>query len=304
MKAADIYESVTAKLIASIEEGIANPDGWVKPWAGGAGISFNQRNATTGKRYQGFNTMALIIASLEKGYEETSWATFKQWEADGRRVRKGEKATHLVKWIEKRCNPAHPSNVFCQDCGGGFPVGFAVFNVCQLDDYAPAEPLPVREWSLIDAGETLVDGATADGLTIRNIHQGRAYYDRSVDVITLPTLDQFADAQGYYSTLLHELAHASGHENRLDREFGKRFGDDKYAMEELTAELAAAFMSATTGIADTRSDVHHGSYLANWLRVLKADAKALAHVASKAQAAATYWEKKAAVVVEGATVAA
>lgn len=302
MKASDIYEQVTARLIASIEEGVANPDGWVKPWRGGGKFSFNQRNAVTGKRYQGFNTIALMIACEDKGYESATWATFKQWEGEGRRVRKGEKGTHLIKWVEKK--HTHPAGFnYCDDCNKGFPVGFAVFNVCQLDDYAPAEPLPTREWSLIDAGEAIARGALADGLTIEHRNQGRAYYDHSADRITLPTLEQFADAQGYYATLLHELAHASGHADRLAREYGKRFGDDKYAMEELTAELAAAFLGASSGITDTSNEVHHGNYLANWLRVLKADAKALAHVASKAQAAATYWEKRT-VSAESETVAA
>lgn len=296
MKAADIYEQVTATIIESIESGIANPDGWVKPWSGGLGISFNQRNAVTGKRYQGFNTLALIIASLDKGYGESKWATFKQWEGEGRKIRKGEKATHLVKWIDKKCNPAHPGDVFCSSCGEGFPVGFAVFNVEQLDDYVKVQPEPVRSWEMIAAGDAIVNGAQLDGLSIEHKNGARAFYTPSLDVITLPTLQQFADAQGYYATILHELAHASGNAKRLDRDYGKRFGDDKYAMEELTAELAAAFMGASSGIADTSTNVQHGAYLANWLRVLKADAKAIAHVASKAQAAANYWESRAVAV--------
>ncbi len=88
-------------------------------------------------------------------------------------------------------------------------------------------------------------------------------------------------------TLLHELTHLAGHETRCNRQFGKRFGDQAYAMEELVAELGAAFLCADLGISDaTRAD--HAQYLDSWLRVLKADKKAIFTAASKASQAAEF----------------
>ena len=94
-------------------------------------------------------------------------------------------------------------------------------------------------------------------------------------------------AEAYYSTKLHELTHWSGIESRCNRQFGKRFGDDAYAIEELVAELGAAFLCADLGIADApRAD--HAQYLDSWLRVLKADKKAIFTAASKASQAAEF----------------
>ena len=93
--------------------------------------------------------------------------------------------------------------------------------------------------------------------------------------------------EGWYSTLLHELTHWSGHESRLAREFGKRFGDDAYAMEELVAELGAAFLCGDLGItAEPRPD--HADYIGHWLRILKGDRQAIFTAASAANKAAEY----------------
>jgi hypothetical protein len=94
-------------------------------------------------------------------------------------------------------------------------------------------------------------------------------------------------AEGYYSTLCHELTHFTSVEHRCNRQLGKRFGDQAYAMEELVAELGAAFLCADLGISDApRAD--HAQYLTTWLSVLKADKKAIFTAASKASEAATF----------------
>jgi len=55
-------------------------------------------------------------------------------------------------------------------------------------------------------------------------------------------------------------------------------------MEELVAELGAAFLCADLGISsEPRPD--HAAYLTSWLNVLKADSRAIFTAAGKAQAA-------------------
>lgn len=282
MKAAEVYEAMTARFIADIEAGIANPDGWRKPWANLEG----QRNATTSKAYQGFNQLLLSYVAMEREYSAPVWATFKQWQAIGAQVRKGEKGTHLIKWVSKTCD--HPRNVICNRCGSGFPVAFCVFNAGQVDGFTYTAPVR-SEFQPLEAAEVVITAARGDGVTIRHLAQGRAYYERNFDMITLPPMESFHSQSDYYSTTLHELSHASGHENRCDRaRLAQRFGDDHYAMEELVAEMGSAFMCATLGIPDSEV-ARHGDYLANWARVLRADSKALAHAASQAQKAANYW---------------
>ena len=83
------------------------------------------------------------------------------------------------------------------------------------------------------------------------------------------------------------MIHWTGHTSRNAREFGKRFGDDAYAFEELVAELGAAFLCADLGITpEIRDD--HAAYLDHWLQVLKQDKRAIFSAASHAQRAADY----------------
>jgi antirestriction protein ArdC len=93
--------------------------------------------------------------------------------------------------------------------------------------------------------------------------------------------------EAWYSTLLHELTHWSGAEHRMARTFGERFGDDAYAMEEMVAELGAAFLCGDLGITvEPRPD--HADYIGHWLRILKADRKAIFTAASAANKASEY----------------
>jgi antirestriction protein ArdC len=180
-----------------------------------------------------------------------------------------------------------------------------VFNAQQVDGYTYTPPTSDRtEHERIAIGEALVSAAKSDGLTIREVSSAQAYYERSYDMVTLPELAQFRTPEDFYSTALHELAHASGHERRCNREsLATRFGDAHYAMEELIAEFAAAFMCKSTGISDSET-ARHGDYLASWVRVLQNDSKALASAASAAQKAADYWLQLAVTAEVGEEVAA
>lgn len=115
-----------------------------------------------------------------------------------------------------------------------------------------------------------------------------AYYVPSADFVQMPAFDSFRDAQGYYATLSHELTHWTRHPSRLNREFaGQRWGTEGYAMEELCAEMGAAFLCADLGLElQPRSD--HAAYIASWLQVLKNDKRAVFTAASHAQRAADY----------------
>ena len=97
--------------------------------------------------------------------------------------------------------------------------------------------------------------------------------------------------QDWYSVLTHELGHFSGHEKRLNRQFGKRFADDAYCMEELCAELCSAFLCAELGITvQPRAD--HAHYIGHWLRVMTADKRAVFSAAAAASAAARYLQRR------------
>ena len=104
----------------------------------------------------------------------------------------------------------------------------------------------------------------------------------------MPVIEAFRDAESFNAALAHESAHWTKHPSRLDRDFGrKRWGDEGYAMEELVAELGAAFLSADLELTpEPRSE--HASYIESWLKVLKTDSRAIFAAASHAQRAADF----------------
>jgi antirestriction protein ArdC len=164
--------------------------------------------------------------------------------------------------------------------------GDAVFNAAQVAGFDPqtiARKGELSEASRIELAERYFRNT---GSIVR--HSGaRAFYAPGGDFIQMPEFRQFIAADRYYSTLAHEHVHWTGAPQRCAREFGKRFGDNAYAFEELVAELGAAFLCADLGLSnEPRPD--HAAYLAAWLRVMEGDKRAILTAASKAQAAADY----------------
>ncbi|MFT4767448.1 MAG: antirestriction protein ArdC [Glaciecola sp.] len=133
-------------------------------------------------------------------------------------------------------------------------------------------------WNPHESAEQVIDQSEAD---VR--HQGfQALYTPSRDCIYLPQRSSFPTADGYYAPALHELSHWTGHKPRLDRDLAGRFGSEAYAVEELIAELSAAFLCAHCRIP---GQLQHSPYIASWLRVLKCDKRAIFTAAAQAQKA-------------------
>jgi antirestriction protein ArdC len=169
-----------------------------------------------------------------------------------------------------------------------FTRGYAVFNSAQVDGYTvksePDMPMPER----IHRADAFFQGI---GATVQ--HGGnRAYYATDSDHIQMPPFQAFGENVAYYSTLAHEHTHWTAKGERCDRQLGKRFGDNAYAAEEFIAELGAAFTCAHLGLStEPRED--HAQYINSWLKVLKADKRAIFTAASKAQAAADFLIQRA-----------
>jgi antirestriction protein ArdC len=169
-----------------------------------------------------------------------------------------------------------------------FLKGYTVFKVEQIDGLPEQYTAPASPRLDVSARITRAEcffGAT--GATLA--HGGnRAIYRPSTDSIVLPLFETFRDAESYYAPLAHETTHWTAHESRLARDFGtKRFGSEGYAIEELVAELGAAFLCADLDLTlEPRED--HAAYIANWLEVLKSDNRAIFTAASHAQRAADF----------------
>lgn len=289
-KTDQFFEDMTAKTIEAIEA--ADEAGWVKPWAaifGGTGLP---QNAKTQKHYQGGNAIFFMLHGADRGYASSLWATYRQWEAIGGQVRKGEKGVQGIKWVvTHRCETCDSKgNYPCPKPGHAskrsmFPSVFTVFNYEQQDGFAVETPeMPENVVETDEAIEALL---AASGADIAHKPQDRAYYTPGTDDVVLPLRETFESTKAYYATALHEVTHFTGDKSRLDREQRNVFGSERYAAEELVAEFGAVFLQAHFGLSPEPS-ANSASYIAGWLRTLKADPKNLYRAASAAQKAATW----------------
>lgn len=222
------------------------------------------------------------------GYGSDQWLTFRQAQQLGARVRKGEAGTSIIyyemRMMEKRGDEPVAEDDEAEQRFVPLLKVFTVFNLDQIDDLPETYRnviVPPLHWTASDTAEQIMQFSGAD---IR--HQGfRAFYSPPNDRIYLPPKHSFSDETAYYGTALHELCHWTGHSARLGRKLGRRFGDEAYAMEELIAELGAAFLSAHCHL-DGR--LQHASYIASWLEVLERDKRAVFLAAAQAQKAADF----------------
>ncbi len=252
-------------------------------------------NQTTGKPYRGGNALYLMITALEKGYVDPRWMTYKQSAEKNWQVRRGEKGTPIEFWDFARRTAAAGETSDADESEKDTPDHsrrsvlhriYTVFNAEQIDG---APPYPTTEREPIEVIDTAERILTHSGADIRHDQIDKAFYTPRADVIHLPRRDFFKDAPGYYSTALHELAHWTGHPDRLNRptltEFS-RFGDPSYAKEELRAELASLFLAAERGI--PHDPAQHAAYVSSWIKALQDDKHEIFRAAHDASAAADY----------------
>lgn len=277
----DIHQHITDTIIAAIERGAGN---WQMPWHRGSGGQAPV-NIASARRYRGVNVLALWVAAQTRGYSSHVWGTFRQWSDKGAVVQKGQKAAYVVFYreLETKSDDSDKTDAKRRLFARATPV----FNADQVTHAeAPGASVPIAPIVPVD------QFISATGASI--VHGGsRACYIPSLDQIQMPTPESFfgsptsTPTEAYYSTLLHELTHWTAPAHRCDRNLAGRFGSEQYAMEELVAELGAAFLCGDFGLC-TEPRVDHAQYLAHWLSVLRADKRAVFTAASKADQAVQF----------------
>lgn len=286
----DVYARVTAAILADLARGVRP---WTKPWSAShlaGGVRRPLRS--TGEPYRGVNVLLLWSEALARGYSAPTWITFRQAQALGGHVRKGETGATVV-YADRILRTEQGADGADVERQIPFLKAYSVFNVQQVEGlperfYAPAEP-PLDPARRIAQAEAFFAALGAD---IR--HGGnQAYYLIVEDRVQAPPFESFVDPESYYATLAHECVHWTRHPSRLDRDLGrKRWGDDGYAREELVAELGAAFLCADLGL-ELVPRPDHAAYLGHWLSVLKADPRALFTAAAHAQRACDFlWARQ------------
>ncbi len=288
MATSDLYQTLTDKFVSLIEDG--GLDAWRKTWQSSSGIPVN---ALTGTKYRGWNWLSL---TMDAGPRPNQWATFLQVKRHGGRIRKGASSSPIVFFkvqVEKDVREAGTcADVQERSSGSDTPKksrlirnSFNVFNVLDIEgiEFFAFSPY---SGSAIEAVLACLSLLQEDGLSYQRIGDKAAFWPAR-DLITMPQGD-FSSENDFCAVLSHEMVHAT--KSRLNRKskIEEMYAepDDRYAFEELVAELGASFICTQLGITGDYSN--HASYLQSWLRILKADKHTLYRAVKFAQQAADW----------------
>lgn len=273
----DLYQEVTDRIIAQLEEGLIP---WHKPWTG---TQSGAVSGTTGKPYSLLNQLLL--------QKPGKWYTYKQAQSLGGQVRKGEKGSMVVFW-----KPV----IVTEETKDGekkqkkVPMlrNYVVFHADQIDNLPESET--AEEPRFIPNPDEAAESIITEYLTRESIHleqtaSNEAFYSPSFDKIHLPLMEQFPDTAEYYSTAFHEMTHSTGHKSRLNRlESTAHFGSEEYSKEELVAEIGAASLLNHCGLETPKTFKNSAAYIQSWLQALKNDKKMIVSAASKASRAVDF----------------
>jgi antirestriction protein ArdC len=280
----DLYQFVTDQIVTAIENGAAS---YRMPWRTSGDFPHSPVNAVSKRPYRGINILILWATAQDKGYNSGTWATYRQWQEAGAQVRKGEKSTNIIFW--KFFDTEEDTTAAGEKKAKRIPMArdYSVFNAEQVEGFRRVQEIPFSKEERIEHADEFFRSLEVE------IKDGgnRAFYRHSEDAVFMPPFAAFKEPIFYYSVLSHEATHWTGAPHRLDRNMKDRFASEGYAMEELVAELGAAFLCSELGLpTDPRTD--HAPYISSWLKALKNDKRAIFTAAAKAQDAVDWMTKR------------
>lgn len=293
----------------------AKSKNWTQGWLGVKGTILGLPQNITGRTYSGGNSFFLMADTSEKGYNTPVYMTFKQAKDRNLHVNAGEKSVPIFKWglsikdengktVSEEDYNAMSKEERDKFSVRPYPKVYHVFNIDQTNlsevnkkKYdaivarfkAPDEEVKDSKGMYINDALDRMFKEKAWHCDIRyDKPSSRAFYVPSQDFIVLPMKEQFnigktaeevyRDGMEYYSTALHEMAHSTGHESRLNRQFGAK-RTDGYAHEELIAEMTAALVGSTMGF-DKKILENNANYLKGWLENLKRNPESITTIMS------------------------
>lgn len=291
----DIYAEITNAIIEELEKGQIP---WAKPWVTTYDNGNVARSYTTGKAYSLLNQMLLR--------KPGEYITFNQCKEKGGHVKKGAKAKMVVFWKMLSCEKRDEQGNTLTDENGEtirelrpFLRYYQVFHINDCEGIEPkyttksSEPLPGTTLQPIEKAEkVLTDYINRESITLEiEEDTDDAYYSPAKDLIHLPALTQYTNANEFYSTAFHEVTHSTGHPARLNRlATGAQaaFGGTEYSKEELTAELGSCCVLASLGIDTMTTFRNSAAYIQSWLKALRNDKKMIVGASARAEKAVRF----------------
>ena len=300
----DIYEAITERIISQLEE--CEKTGKKLPWQKGWSMpKFTTKkikvkanpdeiafNGVSGRAYSFLNQMLLLKGG--------AYFTFKEVQSLGAKVKKDEKGNFVVFYKLEHKEETDPETGEVKTKTIPILRYYYVFYQSQIDGLDESKiKIPYQEvheavkteqtWDNLDECEKLANMyLEREGVGFSLEDGDRAFYRPSTDSITLPKKSQFKNAEEYYATLYHEMAHSTGHEKRLNRDLKNFFGDEGYSKEELVAECASALLCNLLGIESGSTFKNTVAYIQSWIRALKNDKRMIVSASSRAEKAVAY----------------
>jgi antirestriction protein ArdC len=289
---------------------------WKKEWS----CSNMPFNVATNYKYKGINKFFLQIVALNRGYNDPRWVTMiqimdknhKYHPKEKWHLQKGSKCTYVEYWFPYDLK--NKKNITWDEFKKEIKENdrseqeftlkaryTPVFNASCIDGISPYEPEKPNNPNVTQ--EDIISKLSAN-MQVEIINDGgdRAYYAPYEDKIHLPEMQNFYSSYAYNATALHELAHSTGAEKRLNRKIQNIFGSEEYAFEELIAEMTSAFMAASCSCFDinepnAQAD-NHKAYVKSWCQHIRKDPDVLLKAIAEAEKACNYMEYKAELITE------
>lgn len=257
-------------------------------------------NPITEKEYKGSNNIRLLLSSVKQGFEDPRWMTYTQAKQNKLQVKKGEKATSVYyyqltdKKTGKNFNPEtiksmqeEEKNDYLKKNVYFLTKKYNVFNGEQIDGIEKYKKN--TQIDLSKRNEILEKILNDSEAKIHYDQTDKAFYNLKKDEIHLPERESFNNIESLYSVALHEMAHSTGHEKRLNRDMTGVFGDKEYAKEELIAEFSSIFMQQETNLKiDDKQLENNAAYIKSWNSVLKENPEFLFEAIKEAQKVNNY----------------
>lgn len=269
-----IISIINNKILKALDNNIVP---WHQPWKNGI---LNQ-NFHSKHTYTGINELLTNCSDFSSPF----WLTFNQIKQLGGHVIKGSESTPIVYYslIKKEDNPTIEKDYFLMKC-------YRVFNLDQIQGIKKESIHVDTSTTPCLSCDNFID-SISNKPKIINKNGSKCFYQPLKDTIFMVNQSQFFSSYEYYSVLFHELIHSTGHKSRLNRKTVSEYtrkGSSQYAIEELTAEIGANYLSKFCNIDSHINFNNSVSYINSWKRVIQTNPHAFLIASQRAQKAVNF----------------